>query len=206
MPEPELEILAALGPDPVQRVLIDGLSGAGKSTLADRLVAEWERRRGIRPQLVRLDDIYPGWDGLEAAHRQLRDDLLAPLADARPGSFVRWDWHADAAAERHVVDPARPLVVEGTGCLSRATRRLASFGVWVDLDEPTRRARALARDGDTYAPHWERWAAQERAFGDREHPHEIADLTIKGTDPTPTADPECRTFGLIPPVSASNAT
>ena len=60
---PLLLAVAAAGPNPV--VLIDGPSGAGKSTLADALVAHWPRPN--TPQLVRMDDIYPGWDGLDAA-------------------------------------------------------------------------------------------------------------------------------------------
>ena len=44
-------------------ILIDGPSGAGKSTLADRLIAAWPT--DAAPQLVRLDDVYPGWGGLD---------------------------------------------------------------------------------------------------------------------------------------------
>ena len=74
---------------------------------------------------------------------------------------------------------AIPAVL-GYNALSRANRALADRGIWVELDEPTRKARALARDGDAYAPHWERWAAQEQAFIDREHPRELADEVIEG--------------------------
>jgi hypothetical protein len=35
--------------------------------------------------------------------------------------------------------------------------------VWMQAPTSSRRARALARDGDTYRPHWDRWAAQEEA-------------------------------------------
>ena len=36
--------------------------------------------------------------------------------------------------------------------------------VWLQLPEAQRRRRALARDGEIYRPHWERWAAQEDAL------------------------------------------
>ncbi len=149
-------------------VLIDGGSGSGKSTLAAALAP------ALAAQLVRLDDFYPGWDGLDSAGEAVRDGVLDPV---RPG-WRRWDWKAGAAAEWHAVDPALPLVIEGSGCLSRANRALASFGVWVELDLPTRKRRALARDGEDYAPHWDRWAAQERRFGLRERPWRLADLIL----------------------------
>ncbi|MES2092382.1 MAG: ATP-binding protein [Actinomycetota bacterium] len=149
-------------------VLIDGGSGSGKTTLAAALAP------ALSAQLVRLDDFYPGWDGLESASAAVRDDVLAPEG---PG-WRRWDWTTGSAAEWHPLDPSQPLVIEGSGCLSRANRALASFAIWVELDLPTRKRRALARDGEDYAPYWDRWAAQERRFGRREQPWRLADLTL----------------------------
>ncbi|MEO8095730.1 MAG: hypothetical protein ABI632_12485, partial [Pseudolysinimonas sp.] len=57
-PDPSLlaQLAIASGPRPV--VLIDGRSGAGKTTLARELAPL------VGAQLVSLDDVYPGWDGL----------------------------------------------------------------------------------------------------------------------------------------------
>lgn len=155
-------------------VLIDGGSGSGKSTLAaslaDRLGAE----------LVRLDDLYPGWDGLEAGSRAVGADLLGAHR------WRRWDWDLGAPAEVHDVDPGRGLVVEGSGSLSARNRALATFGIWVELAEHARKARALARDGDAFAPHWDRWSEQERAFYARERPDLLADLVLDGAAITPS--------------------
>ncbi|WP_307812104.1 ATP-binding protein [Lacisediminihabitans changchengi] len=148
-------------------VLIDGGSGSGKTTLAP-LIAE---RLGA--QLVHLDDFYPGWDGLEGGSRHVHDFVLS--SEPR---WQRWDWVADRPAEWHVLDQSRPLVIEGSGSLSRANRAIATFGIWVELDAATRKHRALARDGDAYALHWDRWAAQEAAFAAREHPRELADYVV----------------------------
>ena len=148
-------------------VLIDGGSGSGKTTLAPHLAAS------LGAGLVHLDDVYPGWDGLEAGSRHVRDFVLS--AEPR---WQRWDWITDEPAEWHELDPTLPLVVEGSGSLSRANRALATYGIWVELDAVTRKQRALARDGDAYAPHWDRWAAQEAAFAAREHPRELADHVI----------------------------
>ncbi len=134
-------------------------------------------------QLVRLDDIYPGWGGLDAGSAHIRDHVLVPLAacdgSARP-RWRRWDWLSQGPAEWHDLDPARPVVIEGCGALSRSNRVLAEVGVWVEMDEPTRKLRALARDGETYGPHWDRWAAQEDAFIAREQPTGIADHVVHG--------------------------
>ena len=152
------------------RLLIDGRSGSGKTELADLLAA---RRPDV--QLVHLDDIYPGWDGLDAGSRHISDSVLGE----RP-RWRRWDWADEAPAEWHELDPSRPMVVEGCGALSRANRALADFGVWVELDDARRKARALARDGAQYEPHWDRWAAQEDAFLAREDPRSLADVIVDG--------------------------
>jgi len=158
-------VSAALG-EALPVVLIDGRSGSGKTELATALA---ER---IDAQLVRLDDVYQGWDGLEAASKLVRSDILLHHR------WQRWDWASGRLAEWHELDPAKPLVVEGSGALSHANRELATLGVWVELDEPTRKARALARDGAMYEPHWDAWAAQEQLFYDRERPDLLADLVV----------------------------
>jgi predicted kinase len=163
-------ILACLSHSPSDNrpvVLIDGRSGSGKTELATALAP------ALGAQLVRLDDVYPGWHGLEAASDRVRTDILMS------GRWRRWDWSKDEAAEWNSLDPRAPLVVEGSGALSRANRALATLGVWVELDEPTRKARALARDGAAYESHWDAWAAQEQAFFDRERPDALADLVVR---------------------------
>ncbi|MBN9240484.1 MAG: ATP-binding protein [Micrococcales bacterium 70-64] len=149
-------------------VLVDGRSGSGKSELAT-LLAE---RLGA--QLVRLDDVYPGWDGLDAASAAVPGILTT-------GRWRRWDWATSSPAEEHVVDLARPLIVEGVGALSRASRPLADRALWVELDAATRKRRALARES-YFAQHWGAWAAQEDRFIAREDPRSLADAVVDGTD------------------------
>jgi len=167
-------LVSAVRTQPRPVVLIDGRSGSGKTTLATALVAQWPDA-----QLVRLDDLYPGWDGLDAGSAQVADSILAPVD---PG-WRAWDWASGGPGSWHPIDPHRPVVVEGAGSLSRRNRALATFGVWVELDASTRKRRALDRDGETYAPHWDRWAAQEDAFIAREHPRVLADVVIDERDP-----------------------
>lgn len=140
-------------------VLIDGRSGAGKTSLSRALVARWPQRG--RVQLVALDSLYPGWDGLTAGVEAARTGILLPHARGSIGVWQRWDWDAGDYAEAHAVDPSLPLIVEGAGLLTPQTAGLADIRVWVESPMTSRRTRALERDGDTYAPHWDRWAAQE---------------------------------------------
>ncbi|TQJ31986.1 hypothetical protein [Microbacterium sp. SLBN-146] len=157
-------------------VLIDGRSGAGKSSLARRLVQHWPMAG--RVQLVALDSLYPGWDGLELGVTVATENVLRPHARGIIGVWRRWDWDEGAVAEAHAIDPALPLIVEGSGSLNVTTARLADITVWVESPEASRKQRALARDGDTYRPHWERWARQEERHLANDSPGELAKIVV----------------------------
>lgn len=157
--------LAAL-PRPV--VLIDGGAGSGKTTLASALVEAWP---GTPPELVGLDEFYPGWGGLAAA------STLVPGLIAAQG-FRRWDWAADAPDGWRDLDPSRGLVVEGCGALTPASAALADLTVWLELPERQRKARAIARDGEAFAVHWDEWAAQEAEHWRTAHPSQLAQVVL----------------------------
>lgn len=165
---------AADGRTPI--ILIDGPSGAGKSTLADLLLATWPAAG--RPRLVRMDDLYPGWDGLHAGSEAVGRDLLEPLRASGTGSWERWDWAAGVPAGRVLVAGPDPLVVEGCGTLSRRNAAVADLTVWLQADDTLRKERALARDGETFAAEWDRWQAQFDRFVASERPREHASLVL----------------------------
>lgn len=157
-------------------VLIDGRSGAGKSSLARALVAAWPLHG--RVQLVALDSIYPGWDGLDAGVELARDLILTPHARGMVGVWQRWDWTVGEPAEAHAVDPSLPLIVEGAGLLTPTTARLGDVSVWLESPAASRKERALSRDGDSYRPHWDRWARQEQRHVLRDDPMRQATLVF----------------------------
>ena len=132
-------------------VTIDGYSGSGKSTLAAALAS-------LLPgwQVLHLDDWYPGWDGL-AAGTDIARRIAADLRGGRASSYEAWDWEADETGATIRV-PLAPTIIEGCGAIEAE----ADLAIWIaDPGEDERRSRALARDGQTYAPHWRRWADQD---------------------------------------------
>ncbi len=153
-------------------VAIDGRSGAGKSTLALALAG------GLGAALVSLEDLYGGWDGLEDGIALLRSAVLEPLSAGRAASVPRYDWQAGGWGEPWTLEPPPWLVVEGVGAGARAVAPFTSVLVWVELDEAARRERVRSRRGCD-AEQWERWAAQEERYLDRERPAERADFVIE---------------------------
>lgn len=155
-------------------IVLDGGSGAGKTSLARRLVAELGRAGMPGVQLVSLDQIYPGWDGLAEASASLPELLTGP----DPG-YWSWDWTLGRRAGHHCVDPDAPLLVEGCGALTPASAELASTSMWLAMAPDRRRTLALERDGELYAPHWRRWALQERRHWYEHRPRELADVRLR---------------------------
>lgn len=153
-------------------VAIDGRSGSGKSTLAAALAHD------LHAPVITLEDLYGGWDGLEDGVDRLVSDVLVPLSEGRRAFVPRYDWIAGTWNAPVPLDPPADLVVEGVGSGCARAARYTSLLVWLELPEETRKHRALKRDGDTYSPHWDRWAAQETAMLARERTPERADAVV----------------------------
>ncbi|MFJ5776234.1 hypothetical protein [Streptomyces sp. NPDC093094] len=152
---------------------IDGSSGAGKTTLAACVAA----RSGAG--LFHMDDIYPGWTGLERGAQYLVDWILRPLAEHRPAVWRRYDWHAGAYAETHTIRPGGPLIVEGVGSYSLQSAPYLHSAVWVEADAQQRRTRVESRDGHSTTRTWSLWAAQEQMFHREHGTREAADFLIR---------------------------
>jgi hypothetical protein len=129
-----------------------------------------------------MDDIYPGWDGLERASQALHTELLEPVASAGRGRWRRWDWARERPAEWHDVTGPDPLIVEGCGTLAAANVRHAHLAIWLDADDALRKARALERDGAAYASHWDQWQSEFERYLAAEAPRGNADLVLDVTD------------------------
>jgi cytidylate kinase len=169
------------------RVLaVDGRSGAGKSSLAAALSGE------LGVPVVSLEDLYGGWDGLEHGIDLLVSEVLEPLAAGRDALVPRYDW-----VRRVWLEPTRlgvpELIVEGVGAGARRAAAFESLVVWLDAPPSVRKKRALDRDGEVFAPHWDQWAAQEDAMLARERTPERADVVVDGVRSNVRKWRRCRT-------------
>lgn len=155
-------------------ILIDGRSGSGKTTLAAGLASE------LGAATLHLEHLYPGWDGLAAGSQRVVEVL-------ETGSYSRFDWFTGEFEEQRSLNFTAPLIIEGCGAITQANLEAAHsaakrYGtsnvvqsVWIDCPEPVRRQRALARDGEIFAPHWNLWALQEETHMASERPRMLAD-------------------------------
>jgi hypothetical protein len=154
-------------------VCVDGPAGSGKTTLAaavaDRTAA----------QVVHLDDLYGGWDGLLWVAERV-ERLLRPLAGGWGGAWQRY-WHTGRFAEWHRVRPGGLLVLEGVGSGSRSWADLTTTLVHVEAPRSLRLRRGLERDGIEQAEHWRRFMVQEDLVLARERTRARADLVLSGT-------------------------
>ena len=159
----------------VSVVAVDGPSGSGKSTLGIRIAA------ALTAPLIPMDDLYPGWDGLAAAVPLLVDQVLDPLACSAAARYRRWDW-GEHQWDGTVDVPASPhVVVEGVGSSVRPAGDYAAVRVWVEADVEVRMARGIARDGEAYRPHWQRWQRQEQALFTADATRRRADVLLDTT-------------------------
>lgn len=155
-------------------VAVDGRSGAGKTSLAGVL------REALAAPVVSLEDLYGGWDGLEHGIDLLVSEVLEPLGSGLTLRVPQYDWVAGQWAEPVVLEPPAVLIVEGVGAGARRAAAYESLLVWLEVSPAVRKKRALDRDGETFAPHWDRWAAQEDAMLARERTPDRAGLVIDG--------------------------
>lgn len=156
----------------VRIIAIDGLSGAGKTSLAAAVSA------ALDAPVVHMDHLYPGWDGLAAAVGLLVERVLVPLARGEVAAYPIWDWHGDQWNGLIEVPPADVVIVEGCGSSVGPAGECAALRVWLEAPLAERMRRGLARDGETYQPHWERWAAQEAELFGRDGTAAKADLVL----------------------------
>jgi len=154
-------------------VAIDGPSGAGKTdfttALAERLPSA---------QVLHMDDLYPGWDGLAQAITALHERVLAPLARGEEAAYQRWDWEHDRYAEWLSLPAAKLLLVEGVGAGAKPGWWLESVLIWLEADRDERFRRGIERDGELYLPHWQHWADREETHFADDETRSRADLII----------------------------
>lgn len=154
-------------------IVVDGRSGSGKTQWANGLASA----TGF--EVLSLDEVYPGWDGLDAGQALVSLHLLPQWVECGEVDVPQWDWvHATYRSVRRLVSP-RGLIIEGCGALTKVTATAASESVWLEASDDVRFDRAMSRDGESYRPHWRRWALQEERFLSLHRSPELAARVIE---------------------------
>jgi uridine kinase len=170
-------------------VCVDGPAGSGKTTLAERIAAGMADR-GLTVQVLHMDDLYEGWDGVERGFALLRDHVLARIASGLEGRYRRYDWEAGAYAELHAVPPDLDLlVVEGVTSADRGVEPWPTLRIWVETTNTVRLERGIDRDGEALRDRWLNWMRWEREHFATEQTRDRADLVVDGS-PTEPHDPK----------------
>lgn len=156
-------------------LLIDGRAGSGKSTLAEDVQNKFFKLGESAPRIVHMDDLYPGWDGLQLGTEYLQKHILNPLAKRETAHYQLWDWLADSRGEWREFAGGTPLIIEGCGAINRNSIESADLSVWLEVEEVVRKERWVQREGSD--EHWVAWAAQELDFYAREKSADLAETT-----------------------------
>jgi uridine kinase len=157
-------------------ILIDGRAGSGKSTLATLLQNELFRAGESAPRVIHMDDLYDGWDGLQAGVDYLQRMIISPVANRKKASWQEFDWALGERERWREFEGQTPLIVEGCGSLSRLAAQSSEIKIWVEAPDEVRYARWLDREGSE--ENFGRWAAQEVEFYARERSTELAEITV----------------------------
>ena len=180
------QVVSLVDKNPTPIILIDGRAASGKSSLAAELKNVLFKELEQAPRLIHMDDLYPGWEGLQLGAFYLNQQILQPLSAGKTAHWQVWDWQK---AERGRVDEpgngwrefagGTPLIVEGCGALSRVSGELAHLRVWIEAPKELRHARWIERDGEKFNDYWHIWAAQEDEFYQQEKSKSLADLVVE---------------------------
>jgi para-aminobenzoate synthetase len=189
-------------------IAVDGRSGAGKTTLAIELAALLRSHHKVA--LFHLEDIYPGWNGLAAGIERYVSTVLTPLSRGEQAVWTSWDWDSHYDGDTRITVPAEIVIVEGVGAAAAMARPLLSAVIWADSPDKVRRKRALERDGGTYEPFWDQWAAQEEEWLATDDVPRQADIRVlnnaDGTAPADVLQALCYVPALLPALVPELAT
>ena len=143
----------------------------------------------MAPVLVRLDDVYPGWYGLERAGDAVARTLVDRRRRGDIGRWRRWDWARGRPGVLERVHPGRALIIEGCGAFAAGVPAPDAVRIWIDAPDAVRRRRALDRDGGAYDPFWDLWERQWRRYVHRTAPERYAGVRLRAA-PDGRVEPE----------------
>lgn len=180
------QVVSLVDKTPTPIILIDGRAASGKSSLAAALKNALFKELEQAPRLIHMDDLYPGWEGLQLGSFYLNQQILQPLSAGKTAHWQIFDWEcqergnsAEPGNGWREFSGGAPLIVEGCGSLSRLASELAHYRVWIETEQTERHKRWIARDGEKFNNYWHIWAAQEDEFYQQHNSKQLADLVIE---------------------------
>jgi uridine kinase len=176
------EALSAIEPiaDRAPIILIDGRTGTGKTEFANNLQNELFKLLEQAPRLISMDDLYPGWGGLNEGSLYLIRQILLPLSKNQTAYWNSFDWHQQSREERLSSFAGQtPLIIEGCGSLSLASHELSDYSIWMTAPEKTRKKRFSERDNGAFDEYFEKWSAQEDEFYSTHRSAQLATLRVE---------------------------
>ena len=165
-------------------ILIDGRAGSGKSHFAAQLKQELFALSHPVPKVIAMDELYPGWEGLQSGANYLVDNILTPLSKNQPALWQQWDWSKNQRGGDDVGNGQRSfegdnaLIVEGCGSLSLRSKPFANLSIWIERPQIERKQAIKQRDGNKFDPYWDIWFSQEEEFYLANSSSSLADLLL----------------------------
>lgn len=165
---------------------IDGRSGSGKTVLSSVLAESLSKNHQVT--VLRLENLYRGWNGLSTGMEIFSRDVLPKLAAGETATYQTWNWHSNNGTDGALgstvsTEPTEIIICEGVGVGARANRNLLDVLIWLRVPDQVRYHRAIGRDGASYTGQWENWAAQERQLLDQDQIYDEADLILVANEP-----------------------
>jgi len=174
-----LEAIEAIA-DKAPVILIDGRTGSGKTDFAKNLQNELFRILDQAPRLISMDDLYPGWGGLNEGAMYLLRHILIPLSKNQTAYWNRYDWESESREEKLTsFTGGTPLIVEGCGAISLASSELSDYSIWLSAPDDIRRERFGKRDGGKFDQYFDKWSEQENEFYSVHKSDQLANLLIE---------------------------
>ncbi|OAT66228.1 aminodeoxychorismate synthase [Mycobacteroides immunogenum] len=172
----------------VRVVAIDGRGAAGKSTFAGRL--HTALTGSVSSALVLHTDDFASWDTFFGWWPRLEEQVLAPWARGKDARYRRYNWETREFGPWEHQPPPAVLLLEGVGAGRATGADLLSMLIWVQTEQPTRRRRAEARDGEELREFWQLWVDAEEAHFRLDPTAGRADIVVDGDPAVVPRDPE----------------
>ena len=160
--------------------VIDGPSGSGKSTFAHLLKDEL-KLLSATVQVVNLDYLYEGWDGLSSPNFESHVEswISLPVRHGLPVNYPSYNWETHSFDAWQQLPESDCLIVEGVGALLPALATVATCRIWLYAAQNTRAQRLTMRSGPNLDDWWPQWRKQEDDYFRRHEPWKSADWLVR---------------------------